>query len=97
MARLYVEVPKTVAKIAQHFGDALGIAVFDNSVDGRLPEDSTIQDALKAAGAYTIAEAEEAMQDELDKLRDAGEVSPSIYDKFRGSGNSNDSARGSEP
>jgi len=94
MAKLYVAVPGTVAKIAEHFGGALGIAVFENSIDGKLPKNSTLQNAVKATGAYTIEKAKEAMQDELDKLRNAGEVSHEVYLKFRGTNGADDSARG---
>jgi len=84
MSRLYVEIPKTVDRIAQHFGDKLGINVFDNSVDGRIPTVSTIETALQATGRYTEVVAREAVLDELNELRNDRKISPDLYRKFHG-------------
>lgn len=82
MARLYVDIPQTVARLAAHFGDKLGIVAFDNSTDGRPPNETSLNEALRATGAYTKETAKEALQDELDRLRDSGKISPELYDKF---------------
>jgi hypothetical protein len=93
MARLYVDMPHTVEKLARHFGDGLGVTVFDNSIDGKPPKEVSLDHALDTVGAYTKETAKEALQDELDKLRDSGRISPEAYDKFA---DANHSAAGSE-
>lgn len=94
MSRLYVEIPRTVAKLEKHFGDRLGVSAFDNSVDGKLPRQTSTATALRATGKYTVSTAEEAMLDELDKLRNDGRISPELYSKFTGTSGPSDTARG---
>jgi 4-amino-4-deoxy-L-arabinose transferase-like glycosyltransferase len=83
MGRLYVDIPNTVAKLADHFGSSLGVIVFDNSVDERLPVQTTLAEALRATQAYTIATATEAMLHELDKLRNDGTLHDQLFRQFR--------------
>jgi len=82
MSRLYVEIPKTVVLLTQHFGDKLGVRVFDNSADGRAPKDSTLETAVRATGEYTEATAKEAMLHELEGLRNTGKISTELYRQF---------------
>ena len=82
MARLYVDIPRNVLRLSEYFGSDLGLAVFDNSVDGRNPLWSSIEDALEITGAYTVDEAQEAMLDELDTLLDLGKVTRELYEQF---------------
>jgi len=84
MSRLYVEIPKTVARLQKHFGIDLGLTVFDNSRNGFMPEQTTVEAAMDATGEYTVTTAKEAMLDELDKLRNDGKISPEVYEQFRG-------------
>ncbi len=82
MSHCYIQIPRTVATLSAYFADELGLKVYENSVDGQYPVRSTIDQALKVTGAYTVESAREAMLDELNRLRDDGRVRPDIYDRF---------------
>lgn len=92
MSRLYVEIPKTVERLAEHFGDKLGVQVFDNSRDGRGAKRSDIASAVAATGEYTVDTAREAMLDELAKLSSEGKVTPDLFRKFQGDLKASDTA-----
>jgi 4-amino-4-deoxy-L-arabinose transferase-like glycosyltransferase len=83
MARLYVDIPRNVVRLSTHFGDNLGLIVFDNSIDGRAPILSSVRHAVQTSGAYTVEEALEAMLDELEELRNLGKVTGELYSQFR--------------
>jgi 4-amino-4-deoxy-L-arabinose transferase-like glycosyltransferase len=84
MSSLYVEIPKTVARLTEHFRNDLGLRVYSNSIDGHVPVQTSLDEALGATGAYTRATAREAMLDELEALRNDGRVSATVYRGFLG-------------
>ena len=84
MARLYLEIPANVERLRQHFGDQLGMKVYNNSFDGRPPTPSSISEALSELREYTIATVEEAMRDELEAIHSAGRASDAVYRGFAG-------------
>lgn len=81
MARMYAEVPLTIARLHEEFGDALPIAAFNNSgsvgstqLHTQWEDVSRLLDAAMAQGVPM-----KRMDDELQKLRSDGKVSDAIY------------------
>jgi len=60
------------------------LAVLDNSVDGQPARVVRLSDALRDTRDYAVASTKEALRGELDKLRDAGKISPELDRAFRG-------------
>jgi hypothetical protein len=83
MARLYVQIPRTVYDLAAHFNRQVGLFVVQNSEDGLPARKSTLQEALALTGAYTVSAAMEAMTYELEELCRVGEASPEVAHAFR--------------
>jgi len=83
MARLYLQIPKTVAELAAHFNRQIGLFVVQNSQDGRPARKSTLEEALTLTGAYTVFAATEAMTHELEELCRVGKATPEVARAFR--------------
>ena len=78
MARTFVSVPKAIAQLHERYGDKIAVDSFDTSGPVKMHR-GTVEPAVAATSKWNEQTALEAMNEELERLHQAGDVPEAIY------------------